>query len=70
MTQDEPVATATGIRLQIEKIERGAMGDYPGWMDYLAELSAAGRENVMRDVLDQAALDRWRSLNTTELGGR
>jgi len=56
----------------LEKIEREAMRDQPGWIQYLDTLSDVGRELAMSAVVsDRATFDRWRVLKmvVSELGG-
>jgi hypothetical protein len=63
MMNDEPAAVAQRARSELDKIEREAMRDLPGWMQYLDSLSNVGREIAMSAALaDRATFDRWRVL--------
>ena len=72
MSNDEPAAALGRACSELEKIEREAMRDQPGWIQYLDTLSDVGRELAMSAVVsDRATFDRWRVLKmvVSELGG-
>jgi len=72
MSNDEPAAALGRARSELEKIEREAMRDQPGWIQYLDTLSDVARELAMSAVVsDRATFDRWRVLKmvVSELGG-
>jgi hypothetical protein len=58
MTSDD----AKRLRAEIEEIERGAMSDQRGWMEYLNRQSDRGREEHLRTLLPLAKFERWRAL--------
>ena len=64
MTNDRRFLAVEKVRAEIAEIERQAIGDVPGGLEYLAERSDTGRDIAMSALLagQPMKLDRWRAL--------
>ena len=65
MIQDQRLLEAERARAKIAEIERQAMRDLPGGLEYLAQLSDEGRERTIRALTDEPTSNLWHRLRIT-----
>jgi hypothetical protein len=62
MVKDQRLLAA---RAKIAEIERQAMSDLPGGLEYLAQCSDEGRERTIRTLTDVPTSNLWHALRIT-----